>query len=201
MANRSYLYSTNTIPGPDVSPDERELTGISEQNYDIPLVYKILLSGNPRKCKSSIWDTPEDIAIVGNYDAGVERLSEFLDRICHPDAEPLKTEALDFLAMGTNRNNYFVLECGEIFDMEDEPLSEQTGRLLAEIQNLDAEMKSALSRVMAHFPIPSPNRGLLASLFNRNPPTIHYQDQFRDAVMSLGLGYWSNVLYYDFSRS
>lgn len=52
MANRSYLYSTNVVPGPDVKKATRTLTGISEWNYDIPIIYKLLLSGNPRPCKS-----------------------------------------------------------------------------------------------------------------------------------------------------
>jgi hypothetical protein len=74
MANRSYLYATNTVPGIDVIQSKRQIIGISEWNYDVPVVYKLLLSGNPRLCKSSIWDVPDLIAIVGDYSLGLERL-------------------------------------------------------------------------------------------------------------------------------
>ena len=39
MANRAYLYSSDTIQG----AQEEALTGISEFNWDIPLIFKILL--------------------------------------------------------------------------------------------------------------------------------------------------------------
>ena len=46
MANRSYLYASDVIPAPDVDPDRRRMTVISEWNYDIPVAFKLLLSGN-----------------------------------------------------------------------------------------------------------------------------------------------------------
>ncbi|UUM22292.1 hypothetical protein [Mycoavidus sp. SF9855] len=42
MANRRYLYSSNVVPGPDVKQEMPTLTGISEWNYDIPNIYKLL---------------------------------------------------------------------------------------------------------------------------------------------------------------
>ena len=50
MANRSYLYSCNVIPGPDAVEQGRKLVGISEYRFDIPIVFKLLLSGSPRTC-------------------------------------------------------------------------------------------------------------------------------------------------------
>lgn len=119
MANRSYLYSTNIVPGPDAEAQGRKLIGISEYNYDIPIVFKLLLSGNPRTCPSSIWDCNDDIALLGDYDAGLANLEAFLAQIQTPAAQPLIAEALEFLRKPENHNPYFVLECGEIFEMSD----------------------------------------------------------------------------------
>ena len=71
MANRSYLYSSDVVPGYNET-GKKELIGISEWDYDIPLVYKLLLTGAPRMCKSSIWDVSDDIALVGDYLQGVK---------------------------------------------------------------------------------------------------------------------------------
>ncbi|MGE8224916.1 MAG: hypothetical protein ACN6RK_03925 [Stenotrophomonas sp.] len=107
MANRSYLYAGNGLGHDGGSPEHRRITGISEWNYDIPLIYKILMSGNPRIVQSSIWVDAGNIAITSNYDLGVARLSQFLDRITLPEALELKQEALAFLA--ENRREDFCL--------------------------------------------------------------------------------------------
>ncbi|MEY8252582.1 MAG: hypothetical protein RPR91_09360, partial [Colwellia sp.] len=137
MANRSYLYSCNVIPGEN---EEKKLVGISEWNYDIPIVYKLLLSGNPQMCQSSIWDVEENIAIAGCYNTGVSNLSRFLDLIEREDAKELVKEASDFLSSGINKGNYFILECGEIFDMNGEDLAGQNQELFEELLNLDSSI-------------------------------------------------------------
>lgn len=68
---------------------------------------------------------PDDIALMADYAPGVERLKEFLNKIDLPTARPLVEEALQFLADECSINKYFVLECGEIFGMDDEPIQEQ----------------------------------------------------------------------------
>ena len=67
MANRSYLYATNIVPG---SEEKDEMLGISEHPWDTPITYNLLPSGDPRTCKSSIWNQPEEIALVGDYATG-----------------------------------------------------------------------------------------------------------------------------------
>ncbi|BBO59597.1 hypothetical protein [Mycoavidus sp. B2-EB] len=201
MANRSYLYSTNVVPGPDVKKETRTFTGISEWNYDIPIIYKLLLSGNPRPCKSSIWDMPDDIALIGDYALGVERLKEFLNKITLPTARPLVEETLQFLASKHSINKYFVLECGEIFDMDDEPIQEQNAQLLDEIRNLDVEVERALASLEPQ-PVEKPKPvGWLAKLFGvKSPPAVESHDDPLQPVYNLGLGNWSNILYFDFSK-
>jgi hypothetical protein len=179
MANRSYLYSSNFAPSPEVNEADRRITGISSWRYDIPIVFKILLSGNPRKCLSSIWEGPEEIAIVGDYDQGLDRLLRFLDRITLPEVIPLKEEARQFLTDEANKNRYFILECGEIFELYDEPLTELNDSLLAEIRNIEPLLESALAELLP------------SQASARKDPT--------DSLHSLGLGYWSSILYFDLS--
>lgn len=207
MANRSYLYSTNIAPGPDAVAQGRKLVGISEYRYDIPIVFKLLLSGNPRACPSSIWDSNGDIALMGDYESGLANLERFLAQIRQPEAQPEIAAALAFLKNPANRNPYFVLECGEIFDMTDEPLPDQNLALLQSIRNLQPELDAALQSLQptaqaAPEPIAKPRpKGFLARLFRQADPTPPSKPAPRpiQAIHALGLGHWSNILYFDFS--
>lgn len=221
MANRSYLYSTNFVPGSDVKKDERRIVGISEWNCDIPIVFKLLLSANPRRCRSSIWDIPEEIALLGDYDKGTANLFAFLERISDPAVQPLRQEARGFLAAEKNKNRYFLLECGEIFDMAEEPLQEQNDRLLDEIKNLgpqleqkladlaapqgaavkparDEERLDLLDRVYAAIVNPRSKEAgdFLARSFAAKSAVPKKQVDATQALYSLGLGNWSNILYF-----
>jgi hypothetical protein len=196
MANRSYLYSSNFVPSLEANAGDRRITGISEWSYDIPIAFKVLLSGNPRKCRSSIWEVPEEIAIVGDYNLGLDRLLCFLDRMPLPEVAPLKDESRRFLEDEANKNPYFVLECGEIFEMEDSPLAEQNDRLLAEILKIEPVIESSLASLLPNRPSTPKARGFFSRVLGRNPPAAQ-QKVTTDAVQSLGLGNWSNVLYFD----
>ena len=72
---------------------------------------------------------PDDIAIIGDYRRGVERLKKFLHQIELPAAQPLIDETLRFLARDDNRREYIVLEGGELFDMGADPMKELNARL------------------------------------------------------------------------
>lgn len=199
MANRSYLYATNMLPGNDAKQTKRQVVGVSEWNYGIPIVYKLLLTGNPRTCKSSIWEMPDDIAIVGDYSPGVQRLKEFLRRIRLPAAQALIDEAVVFLEREESRKEHFLLECGEIFAMAGEPLKEQNSALLQQIRNLDVEIERALSDLPHPAGTGMEPDGLSSA--NRGDEGRHYEagvDPLRP-IRRLGLGYWSNVLFYDLS--
>ncbi len=189
MANRSYLYAADHLPTPDVATSVRRQVGISEWRYDIPIAYKLLVSANTQQCISSIWSTPETIAIGGDYDGGTDRLFAFLDHISNPAIVPLRDEARLFLSSSENRRRYFVLECGEIFEMNDGSPAEQNELLFLEICRL-AERENTISATSNP---PPAKQGLLSRLFNskqaKEPPVI-------DAD-SLGLGCWSSVLRYD----
>ena len=207
MANRSYLYSCNVIPGPDAVEQGRKLVGISEYRFDIPIVFKLLLSGSPRTCPSSIWDCDDDIALLGDYGAGLSRLEAFLAQIKTPAAQPLIEEALAFLRNPENQSTYFVLECGEIFEMSDPEPGAQNLQLLHSIQNLQPEIDAALQSLHSPAPAPTPApppkpAGFLARLFGLAPPPPPPARPAPDPLQAfhqLGLGHWSNDLYFDFS--
>lgn len=200
MANRSYLYSTNIVPGPDAKANGRKLIGIAEWNYDIPIVFKLLLTGNPKTCLSSIWTNPQEIALIGDYSVGVKNLEGFLSQINLPEAQGLITEAIEFLNKPENQNQYLVLECGEIFVMSDESLLEQNLALLEQIKNIQPEIEQTLQS-LAPPPVVPPKLRLVSKIFGRTPePPSPAQDMMKH-VYRLGLGNWSNILYFDFTDS
>jgi hypothetical protein len=187
MANRSYLFATDLMPSPCIRPADGRMIGISEWNYDIPTAFRLLLTGNPHKASSSIWDVPERIAIVGAYSSGVDRLLSELNNYSGSQVVALRDEARAFLTDPANQRKFFVLECGEIFGMNDVPLEEQSDRLLREIEAL---------RTSPSVQPNSPARtGLAGRLFGRaaGVPRVDWN--------SYGLGNWSNVLYYEPSAS
>ena len=191
MANRSYLYSCDHLPGSDEWTRSKSLHGISEWRYDIPLVFRILLTGNPVACRSSIWDTPENIAIAGDYAQGRAHLSAYLARIKDPAARPLVDEALAFLNSPAHARRHFILECGEIFDLMDKGSpGEHNSTLLKEIR----ELAATLDFVQPPEPVKA-GKGFLSALFWRKAP-----DPLRP-YYDVGLGFWSDILYFDFTHT
>lgn len=178
MANRSYLYSSNRVPGPVKDGyEELELASLAEFPYDIPVAYRLLMSANPRVCHSVIWDSEEPIALAAEYDAGLARLAGFLAQIDLPQAQPLIQETLDFLGDPDNKQAFFVLEAGELFAMGEDGLAQQNLALLAELK--DAELHAAQA---------------LASL---REVSGQGEEALAAELRMMGLGSWSNTLYYD----
>lgn len=180
MANRAYLYSIDHIPDPKARNAKRRIVGISEWNYEIPIVYALLLSGNTQTCRSLIWDAPEDISILADYDAGVERLQAFMEELQFPPAEPLFDQALTFLKAERNRNTYFHLEPLEIYDlMEDEPpvLNRSFCKACQEIELSTAETIQHIQKLVRDDGVPD--------------------EEVLMALQQLGFGNWSNILYWD----
>jgi hypothetical protein len=200
MANRTYLYATDVVPGTDPGQGTRQTVGISEWNYDIPIVYKLLLTGNPRMCKSLIWETPDNIALVGDYSLGLQRLKDCLKRIDFPAAQSLITDALTFLEKEENRRLYFLLECAEIFEMSGAPMEEQNSVLLEEIENVDEKVEDSLAGLRP----PHDTQPLQESLSTRRSAVeslgCEGQVDPLQPILRLGLGNWTNTLYYDPGR-
>lgn len=194
MANRSYLYACNEVPG--TSNTQENIIGLSESNYAIPLTYKILLSGNPEICRSRIWNTTNKIAIIGEFETGLVRLTEFLKRITLAEAQPHIKTTLEFLNKPENKCKYFLLECGEIFDMHTVELEKQNVLLLKKIQSVSNVMEQALLKINAHPPLETKKRLHLVSVKPKSAPA---SEESLRAAAELGLNYWSNILYFDFS--
>jgi hypothetical protein len=183
LANRSYLYATNVVPTADPAPATRKRIGISEWGWETPLVYKLLLSGDPRVTPSTLWRSPHNLAIVGDYAKGVDKLRAFLARIELPEAQPQIAEALAFLDADLNRLPWLVLECGELYELEDEDMGQLNARMHECIQQIDGELDAVLETLQPDY------RG--------KPGSEH--DTPQEALAALGLGQWSNVLYFDLS--
>ena len=196
MANRSYLYSTHCLPGEEGCETAARI-GLSEWAYDIPLVYKLLVSGHPRACPSSIWESDDDIAIAGNYAEGVARLKRFLARIDLPSAQPMIQEALAFLGDPANVSTYIVLESREIFEMQGDDLGAQNQDLLVEIADAGAEEDDIIAAL--HAPAAEPH-GLLGKLFGPSHDDLS-GDLHPEVLDDIGLGAWSNDLFFDLSMT
>ncbi len=188
MSNRAYLYSTNFVPGEGV--EDRRIIGISEWGYDIPIVFKILLSGNPRICQSLLWDEPDVSAIVGEYDTGVARLLEFLPRIPHPAARELAEEAISVLRADQNRNRYFLLEPYEVFCLDGKTAVE----FMADLADISRQMDQAIAEVTARMREEDNPPGFFARLFGARTPIR--RETSTDMVYALGFGGWTNTLFY-----
>jgi hypothetical protein len=198
MSNRCYLYSTDTLPAQGAADPAASLTGISEWDDDIPLVYKILLSADPAACRSSISDSAANTAIAGDYAAGLEQLKAFMNRLTAPAAQPLVAATLEFFDNPLNAKKYLVLEAAEIFDYNSEPHEQQNEELLQEIKDLDEEIETALAEVLPS-PVAAPDRrGLFGRLFRAGPvQAAATPDVDAEEIEALGFGNWSDTLYYD----
>lgn len=85
MANRSYLYSLSNRPTSYADRPET-ISGLSEWPYDVPFMYRLLMSGDPQLCASLVSDgfdsdEPEQktplYAISSHFDTGLERVKRF----------------------------------------------------------------------------------------------------------------------------
>ena len=75
MANRSYLYSFNKEKDDKTS----KIFDISEQNYSIPIIYKILVSANTEVVPSKLFEN--SLALIGDAKQGRKNLDLFFDKL------------------------------------------------------------------------------------------------------------------------
>lgn len=87
MANRSYLYSLSNRPSSYADRPET-ISGLSEWPYDVPFMYRLLMSGDPQLCASLVddgFDSGESdektrlYAISSHFDTGFERVKRFAE--------------------------------------------------------------------------------------------------------------------------
>ncbi len=161
----------------DDSADPLRIAGIAEFSYEIPLAFHLLVSGNPQRCPSTIWAPPEAEAIAGDYDLGVQRLLDFLDRLDHPEIDRVKEDAKSFLTYEDNKNAYLLLEPMEIFAFDEWDEEDPFEELLDYVSNLEpvAEAK---------------RQEFIDARSNQDDEAASV------ALLSLGVSDWSNALYY-----
>lgn len=191
MANRSYLFASPFVPGASAASgsDAGQLKGLSECSYNIPLVYRLLVSVDVQRCPSLIWSMPEPTALVGRAGPGLDRLEQFLARIDHPAIAPMRDQALDFLNRHVDRNGYLFLECAEVLTMSDESLETQAASLLQGVQTINVEVETALARLVPQ------KKTFWDRIFTPS------QESIEAPLRDLGLGYWSDTLYFSLNAA
>lgn len=146
MANRSHLYAADTLPT-DEGRRPAAVAGISEHNWSIPLAHLLLVSFDTRVVPSMIWDKRTGVA--GDYDRGAALLMELLRVVGEEVDDPrdfATVVATTRAQLEKQRAKYFLLEAGEILDLDDEPLEAATDRLVAEhIPALAAHAEAAIA--------------------------------------------------------
>ena len=145
MANRSHLYAANTLPTEDGRPDP--VVGVSEHNWSIPLAHLLLVSFDTRVVPSMIWGRRTGVA--GDYDRGAALLLELLRVVGEDVAEAQDFEsvvATTKAQLDKQRAKYFLLEAGEILDVDDEPAEAAIDRLVGQhIPSLAAQAEAAIA--------------------------------------------------------
>jgi hypothetical protein len=145
MAHRSHLYAADALPTAEGRPDP--VAGISEHNWSIPLAHLLLVSADPRVVPSMIWDRRTGVA--GDYDRGAALLMELL-RVVGEEVDDeqdfVSVVATTKAQLDKQRARYFLLEAGEILDLEDEPAEAATDRLVEQhIPALAAQAEAAIA--------------------------------------------------------
>jgi len=171
MANRSYLYATDTVP---TTNKPNPSYGLAQYNSDVPLVFKLIMAGSPRRTPSAIWGQP--IGIIADREGAQERVEAFAKLLLekHPKRKDLEAQLEQMRAVlaKTPKTKYLLLETGEVADMMGDDLVDTVDMLIAEIPvavKLAADPKKvALLR----------------------------KTKFED----LNLGYWTDVLYFDLPK-
>lgn len=144
MANRSYLYAVDRVP--DGNAPTPRIVGVSEWNWDVPVVHEVLLTGSPALCPSSIWGG-EVQAIVGNYDEGVANLERVFARLPQtPEVQRDIAEARAFLLDPEVRSAYLLLEPAEIHDLagDADGMQVEMGELYRNVRDADGLVEFAV---------------------------------------------------------
>ncbi len=145
MANRSYLYSADSMPNEAELP--RQIRCISEHNWDIPLAHKLLVGRGTTIVPSMIWNPP--IGIAADYAAGTALLRDLLRAVgkgLEDDTEFADCVARTTAHLEKQQAKYFVLETGEIVSMTDDDPAASVWRLASEdIPDAVAKAEAAIA--------------------------------------------------------
>ncbi|MEU2183612.1 DUF7822 domain-containing protein [Streptomyces thermolilacinus] len=145
MANRSYLYSADSMP--DEAELPRRIRCVSEHNWDIPLAHKLMVGRGTTIVPSMIWNPR--IGIAADYTDGAALLRDLLRAVgegLEGDAEFAACVAGTTAHLDKQRAKYFVLETGEIVSMTGDDPEASVRRLASEdIPGTVAEAEAAIA--------------------------------------------------------
>ncbi|MET9465453.1 hypothetical protein ABZY44_11675 [Streptomyces sp. NPDC006544] len=145
MANRSYLYSADSVPNEAGVP--KRIRCISEHNWDIPLAHKLMVGRRTTIVPSMIWNPP--IGIAADFADGAALLRDLLRAVgkgLAGDAEFAECVARTTAHLEKQQAKYFVLETGEIVSMSgDEPAASVRRLAAQDIPHAVAEAEAAIA--------------------------------------------------------
>ena len=219
MANRCYLYNIDFNPSDRKKTSEDSILSVSESSYEIPISYKILLSGNPISSDSAIWDYDYPIAILGEFKKGKEALLEFLDKLNATNLfekdyiQTQRAKTKEFLEGNSFNLRYFIMEAAELYEMGNEPMEEQNRVILNEAHNIEDTIDQFILKIkqlnteinQLQF---KKDQTTTSFLFKKVKPAL--SDKERSILQKeienkniqkralLGIEDWSTVLYYQF---
>jgi hypothetical protein len=177
MSNRSYLYALDEIPDgkKKVYP-----VGMCEFAYEIPLVHKLMMAGNPRIVRSAIWS--QEIGILADRAGAEERMLAFVHKLAEGkvadrDDFDFEVEEMEEFLAKAPKSKYLLLEAGEIFDMSGNELADECAVALKQIGEDAAKAERAVA---------GKEKAWLKKL------GAEWQEQ-------VGMGSWSKDLYFSFS--
>ncbi|MFH8627468.1 hypothetical protein ACH4A8_37205 [Streptomyces vietnamensis] len=145
MANRSYLYSADSMPNEAEIP--QRIRCISEHNWDVPLAHKLMVGRGTTVVPSMIWNPP--IGIAADYVGGAALLRDLLRVVgkgLEDDVEFAGCVARTTVHLEKQQAEYFVLESGEIVSMSDDDPAASVRRLVAgDIPDAVAQAEAAIA--------------------------------------------------------
>ncbi|TCI93628.1 DUF7822 domain-containing protein [Tenacibaculum sp. M341] len=221
MANRSYLYAIDFDRTKGERKENEKILGLSEYPYSIPLSYKILVSQDSKISNSINWDYEYPIAIQGDFEKGKQRLFDFLNKLQSEnlfdkkELEKQIDETKDFLNNHQLQN--IILECGEIYEMNDEELEDQNKELFEkDILNIESQMNEYLNGFRSmnktietlnnEISGLSKSKGFLSRIFSsdNSEKVQELEKKIKNIEQEkwnmLGVNYWSDILYYHFEN-
>ncbi|WP_079423346.1 hypothetical protein [Streptomyces katrae] len=144
MANRSYLYSADSMPTEDDIP--QSIRCVSQHNWAVPLAHKLLTGYGTTIVPSMIW-SPR-IGIAADYDRGATLLRNVLKAVgqgLEEDDEFVQCMEKTASHLERQRAAYFVLETGEMISLSDEDPVAAVQRLVsADIPAAVAQAEAAV---------------------------------------------------------
>ncbi|WP_329274442.1 DUF7822 domain-containing protein [Streptomyces sp. NBC_00691] len=145
MANRSYLYSADSMPNAAEIP--QHVRCISEHNGDIPLAHKLMVGHRTTIVPSMIWNPP--IGIAADYTAGAALLRDLLRAVgkgLEDDTEFAACVARTTAHLAQQQAKYFLLETGEIISLSgDDPAASVQRLVSTDIPDVVARAEAAIA--------------------------------------------------------